>query len=190
MKKVKYLRFTNCISVIVKGQTYTIKNDDDRFEDILRLIKLDDEDSLERLLDITKQITSKLDITIRNGIVEYKDEKLPAALNRMIVAMYQQDINNITPLINFWNKLKLNPSYRPLNFLSEFIEANNIVINEKGNLILYKIVGRTNKPNVFIDLYTRKIEQTFNVAVEVPRNQVDDDIEQTCSHGLNMVASY
>ena len=73
----------------------------------------------------------------------------------------------------------------------DFIEANNIVINENGNLIMYKIVARTNNPEVFLDLYTRKIEHRFGQQLpRLSRNEVDDDINVTCSKGLKVVASY
>jgi regulator of replication initiation timing len=70
--------------------------------------------------------------------------------------------------------------------LFDFIEANNIVINENGNLIMYKIVKRTDDKEVFLDLYTKTFKQMFNVPVTMPRNQVDDNIEQTCSYGFHV----
>jgi hypothetical protein len=187
---VNYLIFPTTLSVIVKGKTYTINKEDAKYAEVLALALNNEEEELYRLLNVTSVIAEDLGIEITNGLVTYNGENLPKALNRMIIAMHEQRLTNIQPLINFWNKLKLNPSYRPLNFLSDFIEANNVVINENGNLILYKIVARTKEKDVFIDLYSRTFKHEFGVPVSMPRNKVDDNIDNTCSQGLNMVASY
>jgi hypothetical protein len=187
---VNYLIFPTTLSVIVKGKTYTINREDAKYAQVLELALNNEEEELYKLLNVTSVIAENLGIEITNGLVTYNGENLPKALNRMIITMYEQRLTNIQPLINFWNKLKLNPSYRPLNFLSEFIEANNVVINENGNLILYKIVGRTKEKDVFLDLYTHTFKHEFGVPVSMPRNKVDDNIDNTCSEGLNMMASY
>jgi hypothetical protein len=187
---VNYLIFPTTLSVIVKGKTYTINKEDAKYAQVLELALNNEEEELYKLLNVTSVIAENLGIEITNGLVTYNGENLPKALNRMIIAMHKQRLTNIQPLINFWNKLKLNPSYRPLNFLSDFIEANNVVINENGNLILYKIVARTKEKDVFIDLYSRTFKHEFGVPVSIPRNKVDDNIDNTCSQGLNMVASY
>jgi hypothetical protein len=187
---VNYLIFPTTLSVIVKGKTYTVNKEDAKYAEVLALALNNEEEELYRLLNVTSVIAEDLGIEITNGLVTYNGENLPKALNRMIIAMHEQRLTNIQPLINFWNKLKLNPSYRPLNFLSDFIEANNVVINENGNLILYKIVARTKDPDVFVDLYSRSFKHEFGVPVSMPRNKVDDNIDNTCSKGLNIVASY
>ena len=184
--KISYIIFSNTLSVVVKGKTYTISKEDSKYVKALELTLNNKEEDLYRLLNVTSIIAEDLGIEINNGLVTYNGESLPKALNRMIVAMHEQRLTNIQPLINFWNKLKLNPSYRPLNFLSDFIEANNVVINESGNLILYKIVARTKEPDVFRDLYTGKFEHRFGVPVSMPRNKVDDNIDNTCSYGLHV----
>lgn len=188
--KVNYLIFSHAMSVVVKGKTYTVKKEDAKYTEALDLALNDNEEELYRLLNVTNVIAEDLGIEINNGLVTYNGESIPKALNRMIIAMHEQRLTNIQPLVNFWNKLKLNPSYRPLNFLSDFIEANNVVINENGNLILYKIVARTKQPDVFLDLYTGKFEHRFGVPLSMPRNKVDDNIDNTCSYGLNIVTSY
>ena len=183
--KISYIIFSSTLSVVVKGKTYTISKEDSKYVEALDLTLNNKEEDLYRLLNVTSIIAEDLGIEINNGLVTYNGESLPKALNRMIVAMHEQRLTNIQPLINFWNKLKLNPSYRPLNFLSDFIEANNVVINESGNLILYKIVARTKEPDVFRDLYTGRFEHRFGVPLSMPRNKVDDNIDNTCSYGFH-----
>jgi hypothetical protein len=186
------------LNVIVKGRPVTFSKaiQEDRYNKVLQLIKDNDEDGIIKLVDVVTQVSNKLGVTItKEGLVTYINkqgqvEQLSTSLNKTLVAMYEQDESSIEPLIKFWEKVRLNTSYRVNRCLFDFIEANNIVINEKGNLIMYKIVKRTDDKEVFLDLYTKTFKQMFGVPVVVQRNQVDDNIDQTCSHGLNVVASY
>lgn len=181
------------LNVIVKGKPVTISKEReiDKYNKVLELIRQDDEDAIVKLFDVVTQVSTKLGVTItREGLVTYTNnegqiEQLPPSLNKTLVAMYEQDESSIAPLIKFWEKVRLNPSYRVNRCLFDFIEANNIVINENGNLIMYKIVARTNDPEVFLDLYTRKTEHRFNVEIRMPRNAVDDNIDNLCSYGYH-----
>jgi hypothetical protein len=186
------------LNVIVKGKPVTVSKatQEDKYNKVLELIKNQDEEGIIKLFDVVTQVSNKLGVTItKEGLVTYTNkegqvEQLPPSLNKTLIAMYEQDESSITPLIKFWEKVRLNPSYRVNRCLFDFIEANNIVINEKGNLIMYKIVKRTDDKEVFLDLYTKTFKQMFYVPVVVQRNFVDDNIEATCSQGLNVVASY
>ena len=189
----------NTLNVIVKGKPVTIHKytNEDRYNKVLELIKDNNEDGIIKLFDVVTRVSNKLGVIItKEGLVTYINresqvEQLPSYLNKTLVAMYEQDESSIEPLIKFWEKVRLNPSYRVNRCLFDFIESNNIVINEKGNLIMYKIVARTNNPEVFLDLYTRNIEHRFGQQLpRLSRNEVDDDINVTCSKGLKVVASY
>jgi len=187
----------NTLNVIVKGKPVTIHKatQEDKYNKVLQLIKDNDEDAIVKLFDTATQVSNKLGVTItKEGLVTYTNnegqiEQLPPSLNKTLVAMYEQDESSIAPLIKFWEKVRLNPSYRVNRCLFDFIEANNIVINENGNLIMYKIVARTSDPEVFLDLYTRKIEHRFGVKLEpMERKDVNDDITVTCSQGFHSCA--
>jgi len=195
---IPYNIHSDRLNTIVKGRPFVIYQSDSRYETALTLIKEGDVKGLEDLLDPATNINNKYNnqgLSIVDGVVTYinkegQQEALPTALIKSLVAMFKQDEASVQPLILFWEKLKLNPSYRVNNCLFDFISHNNIVINEKGNLIMYKIVKRTSDPNVFVDLYTGKFKNELGKPVQVERRLVDDDIEKTCSYGLNCVASY
>jgi hypothetical protein len=184
----------NTLNVIIKGKPVTISKatQEDKYNKVLQLIKDNDEDGIIKYLDTATSISTKLGVTItKEGVVTYVNDKgqveqLPPSLNKTLVAMYEQDESSITPLIKFWEKVRLNPSYRVNRCLFDFIEANNIVINEHGNLIMYKIVKRTDDKEVFLDLYTKTFKQMFNVELRILRNNVDDNIDNQCSHGFHV----
>ncbi len=196
--KIPYLITPKGLSLTIKGKPFTIDTQDKRYDAALKLVREGNLEGLTNLLDKAIGINNKYNrqgLSIINGVVTYTNkeglqDKLPDALIKSLVAMFEQDEESVQPLLMFWEKLKLNPSYRINNCLFDFITHNNIVINEIGNLIMYKIVKRTDKRDVFLDLYTGTIKNKLGQIVEVPRNQVDDNIEKTCSQGLKRVASY
>jgi hypothetical protein len=121
------------------------------------------------------------------GIATIDDEVLPSALSEVIVNLYKEGAP-IDCFVNFWNKLKLNPSYKSVQRLYEFIEKNNITLLPDGDILLYRVVKRTEKANTFVDLYTGTMKQSISETISLPRNQVDDNNEHTCSVGLHVCA--
>lgn len=192
--KIPHIINGNGLCLTVKGRPFVVSNTDDKYETALQLLKDNNLDALISLLDPVVAINNKYNkqgLSINNGVVKYvnklgQEERLPNALIKSLLAMFEQDEESIKPLILFWEKLKLNPSYRVNNCLFDFIIHNNIVINERGNLIMYKIVKRTNNKNVFLDIYTGRVKNELGVTLEMPRNLVDDNINNQCSFGFHV----
>lgn len=195
MNKIPHIINANGLCLTIKGRPFVVSKYDYKYTTALQFVKDNNLDALINLLDPVVAINnkySKQGLSINNGVVKYvnklgQEERLPDALIKSLLAMFEQDEDSINPLILFWEKLKLNPSYRVNNCLFDFITHNNIVINEKGNLIMYKIVKRTDKKDVFLDLYTGKTEHRFGIQVDpMARRDVDDDINVTCSTGRHL----
>jgi hypothetical protein len=110
------------------------------------------------------------------------------------------------PLTRFLEKLMQNPSRTAVNELYDWLERTSLPISEDGCFLAYKKVNRD-----FFDFYTGKVSNKLaslmttdelatyprtvgNVTTEVvdgvttlsmPRNQVDDVRDRTCSYGLH-----
>ena len=121
------------------------------------------------------------------GIASIDGESLPIALSEVIVNLYNENAP-IDCFINFWNKLKLNPSYKSVQRLYEFIKRNNVTLLPDGDILLYRVVKRTEKANTFVDLYTGTMKQSIGETVSLPRNKVDDNNENSCSAGLHVAS--
>ena len=94
--------------------------------------------------------------------------------------------NQIIGILKFVDKVYENPSYRAVNELYKFLRAANIRFDEEGDVICYKKVRKD-----FKDCHTGKIDNSPGKVVEVPRNQVNEDSNVTCSYGLHVCsASY
>ena len=118
------------------------------------------------------------------GIATIDDEVLPSALSEVIVNLYKEGAP-IDCFVNFWNKLKLNPFATTVERLYYHIDKFNITLLPDGNLLMYKVVKRTENPNVFIDIWSQTIRQSVGDTIEVPYNKVDNRNEVSCSYGLH-----
>jgi hypothetical protein len=86
----------------------------------------------------------------------------------------------IKPLVLFMENLMENPSYRSVNELYGFLEKNNLPITPEGHFLAYKKVRAD-----FKDVHSGTMDNSVGQVVEMPRNLVDDNANNTCSSGLH-----
>jgi len=73
-----------------------------------------------------------------------------------------------------------NPSKRAVTELYGFLEKNNLPITSDGHFLAYKKVKQD-----YTDCYTGTMDNSVGKVVEMERNRVDDDQNNTCSTGLH-----
>ena len=100
-------------------------------------------------------------------------------MSRRMVQMLQEGFS-IEPLVNFMDNLMQNPSHRSVNELYGFLEKNNLPITPDGHFLAYKRV----RDNYF-DVHSGTMDNSVGKIVEMPRNEVDDNANNTCSSGLH-----
>jgi hypothetical protein len=86
----------------------------------------------------------------------------------------------IDPLVKFMENLMENPSNRSVTELYGFLEKNNLPITPDGHFLAYKRVREDYK-----DCHSGTMDNSPGKIVEMPRNKVDDNQNNTCSHGLH-----
>lgn len=128
--------------------------------------EIDDKNEMYMLDDLSTPIPKVIAVRLK----EFADEKLP-----------------IEPLVYFWKKLRKNPSTNSKNMLYEFLEKNHHPITADGNFLAYKKVYRDGSGKL-LDDYTKKIDNSVGKIVSMPRDQVVEDRNQTCSRGLHVAA--
>ena len=116
---------------------------------------------------------------IENGVLSFDGTEIHSSLaDRMIdFAMRGMDL---TAMQNFMINLMDNSSYRAVTELYGFLEAGKLPITQDGHFLAYKKV-RDN----FTDVHSGKFDNSPGVTVTMPRNQVNEDKNQTCSTGLH-----
>jgi hypothetical protein len=177
---------TKSVTVTVDGVPLKAHAGTVAYEDAKEAIREGNWDEIPRILQPEKAIEHYSDGSMRveDGQVlvdvgEDNEFAVPVDLNDMILDHMEERIP-LEHLVNFAKNLSKNPSYRSVQQLFTFIEKNDITITPEGNFIAYKGVSKS-----FMDCYTGEIDNSVGATVEMPRNQVNEDPDQTCSHGLH-----
>jgi hypothetical protein len=176
---MNYIILPNSLVLNHNGTTTTIIKEDGRFSQIIEKIKEGKLDEIVPLLSITNALTER-GFDVVHGLVHVNGEALPDALSQRVLDFYNNNLP-FQPLLKFWAKLKTNPSFNSRQMLYKFLEHNGHPITTEGNFIAYRAV-RSN----FLDKHTGTMDNSVGNIVEVPRSQVDDNPNNTCSHGLHV----
>lgn len=168
------------ITVVIDGAQKSVKGE--ATEAILEAIKANDEEKVKELVDLALKIKaqSKGLFEVRNGAVYVEDQQLPVSLGKKIID-YSDAGLPYDSLIAFWNRLKKNPSFRSVQCLFNFLDHNQVPLTEDGCFVAFKGVRKD-----FKDIHSGTIDNTPGTTVKMPRNEVNDDPNQTCSSGLHV----
>ena len=176
---INYVILSGSLVVNFNGETYNIASSDGRYQLILDAIKQNRLADIPALTDTTKALRDA-GVDVRDGVVFMDNEALPDQLSDRILTFFHEGLP-FEPLIKFWRKLKNNPSFNSRMQLFKFLEHNGHPITTEGNFIAYRSVTKD-----FKDHHTKSMDNSIGNVVEVNRSQVDDNPNNTCSHGLHV----
>lgn len=180
--KPSYIITDNNITVNYNGETHIVSRKDSLAEQLLNAIRSGQEDQIPDLVSAAKKIVDygQGDFEVKNHHVLIDGQPVHDVLSNKILDFQSQGLPH-KPLVNFARNLMKNPSHRAVNELFLFLEANNHPLTEDGNFIAYKRV----RPD-FKDIHSGTMDNSVGNVVEMPRNQVDEDCNRTCSTGLHV----
>lgn len=171
-----------------------IKNEE-TYKEVLSKVESGDvgwiEKNLNKIKDAIEAKTDGVFTTSLTGGVILKGTKIPVPdiIVKKLMEL-EKESQPILPLLRFWRKLSQNPSENSRNNLYEFMTKNNIPITEEGDIVTEK--GVKQKPNSYpgdlVDERTGTIDNSIGSYVEMPREEVNADSNQTCSFGLHVAA--
>ena len=181
-QNVKWLITDNTIVVNYAGQTHTLARTDQLSGKLIEAIKEKRFDDIPLLVSASKrlEVGSNGRFTVKDGVVFIDGVQAPKVLGRKIEDFASQGLP-YEPLIEFAKNLQENPSFRAVNELYSFLEKNNHPLTEDGHFIAYKKV----RPD-FMDIHSGTFDNSPGQIPEVPRNEVDEDCNNTCSNGLHV----
>lgn len=177
-----YLIQGDSIVVVLDGATpHTITTSHANFGKIKEAIKKKDWDEVKSLIDVSSTIVNYSNgaVTVEHGVLHYNNKPLHNMLATRIIEMIKEGFE-VDPLIAFLDRLMKNPSNRAVDQLYEFLERGKLPITSDGFFLAYKRVR-----DDYLDCHSGSISNHIGAVVEMPRNLVDDDPENTCSHGLH-----
>jgi len=172
------------ITVFVDGETYTLTINDPNYDKAIRFItEGKSKKKFKKLFDRAKQIKSYMSadckFSIQGGVIYYDGEEVVNSLTIKIIKMMEQGIP-IDPMVNFFVNLRQNPSATAQRELYEYLEAGELPITSDGCFLSYKSVRRDYK-----DWHSGTFDNSVGSICEMPRYDVDDNREVTCSTGLH-----
>jgi hypothetical protein len=215
IKELKYISTKDGLTFKLGDKIKTVFKEDPIYESCLQLIKSNNGKGLKNKLFPVKEVAKKYSdyISQKNGKFYLKGEKepVPRALGIKIME-FSKEGEDLKPLINFWNRLKRNPSQVSREELYLFLEKNHHPITEEGNFIAYKKVevrrdtssrntdfyGQTEVDSFisngtidskkWVDHYSGKFINNKGKIVKMNRDLVDPNRSTSCSVGLHVAA--
>lgn len=184
-KKVTYIYSGNSIALNYDGKAIVVTGSD-KVGPVLELLKNNDFEKIYEQYFAPPKVYVKQygdRVEQKDGFV-YVDGKPVSGLLNTRLNQYIEKGLPVKPLVAFWRRIQSNPSNQAILRLFECLDYNHHPISEDGRFLAWKRVRSD-----FKDIHSGTFDNSIGTVVEVPRNQVDENMDRTCSYGLH-VASY
>ena len=182
----------NAVTVFLGGIPKVVNNTHPKWDDILAIVtgKAEaTEAELATLVDTRQQVQKEVDkanfgrVTVGTDCILLDGKPVHNHLAVRMLEMVKAGIN-VGPWARFMEKLVANPSRTAVNELYLWLEQSGMPITENGNFLAYKKVAKdytSYHKNADGSLFKNPV----GVIVSMPRNEVDDNRNNTCSQGLH-----
>lgn len=176
-----YILQGNNIMIVVDNKAFNISNTHITYAKVLEAIRKQDWNAVREVIEPAKMIVqfSKGHVTIKDDCLFWQGAPLHNALATRTIQMLQEGFN-IEPMVAFMENLMKNPSHRSVTELYGFLEKNNLPITPDGHFLAFKRVRAD-----YLDVHSGTMANSIGKIVEMPRNQVNDNKDETCSAGLH-----
>jgi len=180
--QMSFVKTDNSVTVNLNGETFTALNGTPEFDDVIKCLKARNYAELPNVISKAQAINKYSDgaFTVKEGRLWIKDQMVPTALAQKILEFKSEGLP-YEPLIKFAENLLENPSTRSVEQLFSFLEKNRHPITSDGHFIAYKSIRADWK-----DTHSGTFDNSPGTKVAMPREEVDDNPEQTCSRGLHV----
>ena len=169
------------VTVVIGNKPHTISKTHVTYQRVVDAIKSADWDTVKAIIDPVKVVLNygRGNVSIQGDKLFWKGTEFNGTLAARMIAMLQEGFT-IEPMVLFMENLMQNPSKRAVDELYGFLEKNNLPLTPDGHFLAYKKVRDT-----FMDVHSNTMLNAPGCVVEMERNMVDDNKDQTCSTGLH-----
>jgi len=181
--QAKYVLTDSVISFFHAGQSYSTSKSNPMFDTVVKSLKNGDIATAVQLCNIANAIEISSDGIIKNegGTLKHNGVDLHETCQEYILRNMHKGENAIKFAVNFLARCKLNPNQDSIKQLWNFIRANEFIIFPTGEFLAYKFIRENLK-----DDWSNTFDNSVGSVVEMPRNEVVFDPEQTCQKGLHL----
>jgi hypothetical protein len=167
--------YNEVVSVIMDGLDLPEDQQLTDAEKIHRILRL-----IDREVPLRNSANGQFEVV--DGNIKIEGEFVPVVISKRII-----DFMNLKydyrPLVEFWKRLRNNPSERSRTELLSFLEQNGIPVTKDGYFVAYKYVNGDYSST----RDSRYVNAPGNI-VSKPREECDADSSVTCSHGLHVAS--
>ena len=183
---INYVISEKFISLVIDNEPFNIFSTHRNFDVIKKRLKNEDYKDLIDLINESKSIEQKFikeevsDLTIENNRIYYKGNVVDNSIVNQIIETKNQGYK-FDNLLKFLENLLENTSYSIVTELYDWISSSKTVsITEDGAFLAYKKVNER-----YYDIFSDTMNNSVGQIVEMERNEVDDNRQNTCSNGLH-----
>jgi hypothetical protein len=180
---IPHVLTSQSLTVFLNGRPVCLPATHANFNAAVACVANDDPVTLESLLNVKQSISNftRGRIEVNDNVLTYQGRELNTSLARKIIEFLREGNPALAePLIAFLDKVMGNPSFRAVEGLYDWVAASGMPITPEGEILAWKIVDGN-----FMDYRTRSFDHTPGKVVTQPRNQCDEDPDQTCSYGIH-----
>lgn len=176
-----YIITKHSLSIYIDNNPVVLDDSTPYYGQILDAIKSKNKILIRKLIDKARTITqfTKGKVTVEHDVVTYNGKEIHNTVTNKILQCMTDGFDE-KPIINFLENLLQNPSNQSINELYGFLDKHNLPITPEGCFLAYKAVR-----NDFKDHHTGTMDNSPGKVVTMERDQVNDDRNETCSHGLH-----
>lgn len=182
---VPFILKTNSVALFPAGQAPLLLDSDHvNFTAVVEALKAGDFDKAVEYASVKTFIKSVSGgkVSVSEQGVTYKGEPLTNYLTDKMMQFFKEGLP-VEHYCNFLSNLMANPSMTARNELYLFLEAANLPITEDGCFLAYKAVRSD-----FKDIHSGKFDNSPGAHLSMPRSEVDDNRNVTCSYGFHAAA--
>jgi hypothetical protein len=178
-------------TAFVDGKPMTAFSDHLNFDKIVEALYSGNHDTVVSLFDVVAHVgversamsssERKVVFDMSTGTLTYAGFPVHGVIVDRLIDLANRGVEApVNKLLNFLENLYQNPSNRVIERLYTFLEKGNMPITDDGYFLAYKKVRENYK-----DVYSETFDNSIGAVVEMPRGLVNDNDDQTCSHGLH-----
>mgnify|MGYP000854044420 CR=1 FL=1 len=177
----------SAVTVKIPGRKpFTMARENKHFKDLLIALDLKDEGKVLEIVALAEQVTlaTKGAVEVKHGQVFYKGEVVGNIIAKRIIQFMAEGIN-VDYLINFLERVMLNPSKASRDELYLFLENGNLPIMDDGRFQAYKWVR-----DDYMDQHSNKFRNYPGDILSMKRTDVDSNRNTTCSTGFHVCTQF
>lgn len=169
------------VTVYVDGEQHIVPTGTPQYDLVIKAIEAGDVQGVKDAVEVRQAVVklSQGKIELDGTVLKYDGRPLHGALVSRILTVVKE-AGNAAPLLLFLDNLMQNPSHRAITELYGFMEACDLPITKDGHFLAYKKVRSD-----YTSVHDGTTKNNIGLVVEMPRNAVNDNKDETCSTGLH-----